>query len=273
MRFFQRCFNRADVKMEYSAGYNPHQKMSFAQPLGVGIISKGEYLDAEIADGQDLDEICKNLNEVCGDGFEVINVRAVEEGAKKAMAALQFASYNVDVRGLVPVDDCDAVRGLVSGDDCDDVRGLVSGVDSDAVRGLVSVDDRDAQGAASDADAYTSLQEKEDLDPETFNSFDKTVSRAINDLLLEEHIPVIKTTKSGQKEVDIRPQIIQLSFMDGAVHMVVTAGSDNNLKPDTLLSAIFSKTNIEYHREKIKITREELFADGFVPLDQFQCHP
>ena len=102
MRFFQRCFNRAEVKMEYSAGYNPHQKMSFAQPLGVGIISRGEYLDAEIADGQDLNEICQRLNGVCGDGFEVINVKAVEEGAKKAMAALQFASYEVDVRRLVP---------------------------------------------------------------------------------------------------------------------------------------------------------------------------
>ena len=64
MRFFQRTLNRAGVKMEYSGGFNPHQKMSFAQPLGVGILSEGEYLDAEIAPGQDLNQILENLNRV-----------------------------------------------------------------------------------------------------------------------------------------------------------------------------------------------------------------
>ncbi len=222
MRFFQRCFNRAEVKMEYSEGYNPHQKMSFAQPLGVGIISRGEYLDAEIADGQDLDAICRRLNEVCGDGFEVLNVKAVEEGAKKAMAALQFASYEVDVKPL----------------------------------------------ACEEADLG---QEAEDNSAEDFAEFDSIVNHAISELLSEDQIMVSKTTKSGTREVDIRPQIIELSEKDGIVKMKVTAGSDNNLKPDTLLSSIFAKTNIEYHKEKITITREELFADGFVPLDQFQC--
>ena len=231
MRFFQRCFNRAEVKMEYSAGYNPHQKMSFAQPLGVGIISRGEYLDAEIADGQDLNEICRRLNGVCGDGFEVINVKAVEEGAKKAMAALQFASYEVDVRRLVP----------------------------------------ETEASNSSKSAYELLSETEELEPGSFNSFDKEISRAINDLFLEEHIYVSKTTKSGTREVDIRPQIIQLTYQEGIVYMMVTAGSDNNLKPDTLLTSLFAKTNIEYQKELITITREELYAEGFVPLDQFQC--
>ena len=222
MRFFQRCFNRAEVKMEYSEGYNPHQKMSFAQPLGVGIISRGEYLDAEIASGQDLEDICRRLNDVCGDGFEVLNVKAVEEGAKKAMAALQFASYEVDVRRLA----------------------------------AVAAD----LGQTDEENSAVNLEE-----------FDSVVNRAISELLSEDHIMVSKTTKSGTREVDIRPQIVELSEKDGNVKMKVTAGSDNNLKPDTLLASIFAKTDIEYQKEKITITREELFADGFVPLDQFQC--
>ena len=222
MRFFQRCFNRAEVKMEYSEGYNPHQKMSFAQPLGVGIISRGEYLDAEIASGQDLEDICRRLNDVCGDGFEVLNVKTVEEGAKKAMAALQFASYEVDVRRLAAV--------------------------------AADLGQTDVENSA------VNLEE-----------FDSVVNRAISELLSEDHIMVSKTTKSGTREVDIRPQIVELSEKDGNVKMKVTAGSDNNLKPDTLLASIFAKTDIEYQKEKITITREELFADGFVPLDQFQC--
>lgn len=222
MRFFQRCFNRAEVKMEYSEGYNPHQKMSFAQPLGVGIISRGEYLDAEIASGQNLEDICRRLNDVCGDGFEVLNVKAVKEGAKKAMAALQFASYEVDVRRLAAL--------------------------------LADLGQTDVENSAVNLDA-----------------FDTVVNHAISDLLSADQILVSKTTKSGTREVDIRPQIIELSEKDGIVKMKVTAGSDNNLKPDTLLASIFAKTNIEYQKEKITITREELYADGFVPLDQFQC--
>ncbi len=201
MRFFQRSFNRADVKMEYSIGYNPHQKMSFAQPLGVGIISCGEYLDAEIAAGQDLEEIRRRLNEVCGDGFEVLSVKALPDDAKKAMAALRYARYRVDVRGL----------------------------------------------------------EAGDL-----------LTRAINDLLAEKEILVTKTTKSGSREVDIRPQIVKLTCEDGVLSMTLTAASDNNLKPDTLTREIIQKTGIEYQREKVTIKREELYAEDFVPLEQFQ---
>ncbi len=222
MRFFQRCFNRAEVRMEYSAGYNPHQKMSFAQPLGVGIVSEGEYLDAEIADGQDLDAICKRLNNVCGEGFEVVSVRAVKEGAQKAMAALRFASYRVDIRELL-----------------------------------------------SDESADEKIVD-EDGNPETLLPFEKEISRAINDLLIEETIPVLKRTKSGEHEVDIRPQIIHVHYEGGEIFMTVTAGSNNNLKPDTLTEQIFSKTTIEYHRESIKIKREELYAEKFVPLEDYQ---
>lgn len=95
MRYFQRLFNRADVLMEYSEGFNPHQKLSFAQPLGVGILSCGEYLDADIKDGQNLDLIFENLNKHCGSGFDIISVKQVKDDAIKAMAALRYAKYHV----------------------------------------------------------------------------------------------------------------------------------------------------------------------------------
>ena len=95
MRFFQRCFNRAGVKMIYSEGFNPHQKMSFAMPLGLGIESRGEYLDCEIADGQDLEDVKERMNRVSGDGFHIISVRELKENATKVMAAVRFASYQI----------------------------------------------------------------------------------------------------------------------------------------------------------------------------------
>ena len=47
MRYFQKAFRRADVDIAYSKGFSPHQILSFASPLGIGLTSEGEYLDAE----------------------------------------------------------------------------------------------------------------------------------------------------------------------------------------------------------------------------------
>ena len=47
MRYFQKVMRRADVDIRYSEGFSPHQIMSFAAPLGVGLESRGEYVDIE----------------------------------------------------------------------------------------------------------------------------------------------------------------------------------------------------------------------------------
>ena len=41
MRFFQKAVKRANLPIRYSEGFNPHQIMSFAAPLGVGLTSTG----------------------------------------------------------------------------------------------------------------------------------------------------------------------------------------------------------------------------------------
>ena len=37
LRYFQKLMRRAGIDITYSEGFNPHQKMSFAAPLGVGV--------------------------------------------------------------------------------------------------------------------------------------------------------------------------------------------------------------------------------------------
>ena len=54
MRFFQKAIRRAKLDVAYSQGYSPHQLMSFASPLGVGITSDGEYLDVEFSSLPDM---------------------------------------------------------------------------------------------------------------------------------------------------------------------------------------------------------------------------
>ena len=45
MRYFQKAIRRAEIPIVFTEGFSPHMVMSFANPLGVGLTSDGEYLD------------------------------------------------------------------------------------------------------------------------------------------------------------------------------------------------------------------------------------
>ena len=63
MRYFQKAMRRADVDSAYSAGYSPHQIMTFASPLGLGATSVGEYMDIEVNSTKSSKEMVKELQE------------------------------------------------------------------------------------------------------------------------------------------------------------------------------------------------------------------
>ena len=48
MRYFQKAIRRAEIPIAFTSGYSPHMIMSFANPLGVGLTSDGEYFDIEL---------------------------------------------------------------------------------------------------------------------------------------------------------------------------------------------------------------------------------
>lgn len=95
MRYFQKAMRRADIDIAYSEGFSPHQIMSFAAPLGVGITSDGEYLDIEVHSTRSTEESMEALNAVMVDGMEIVEYVALREGAKKAMTAVAAADYIV----------------------------------------------------------------------------------------------------------------------------------------------------------------------------------
>jgi radical SAM-linked protein len=95
MRYFQKAMRRANIDIAYSEGFSPHQIMSFAAPLGVGITSDGEYLDIEVHSTRSSEESIQALNAVMVDGIEIVEYVALREGAKKAMTAVAGADYFV----------------------------------------------------------------------------------------------------------------------------------------------------------------------------------
>lgn len=98
MRFFQKAIRRAGIDVVYSGGYSPHQIMSFAAPLGVGMCSRGEYMDVEIASHQGGDDMRRRLQDACPYGIDILGVKALPEKAGNAMASVAAASYAVEFK-------------------------------------------------------------------------------------------------------------------------------------------------------------------------------
>ena len=93
LRFFQKAMRRADVDIRYSEGFSPHQIMSFAAPLGVGITSDGEYFDIEVHSTKSSAEMLADINAILVEGVEVTGYVALPDDAKTAMSIVAAADY------------------------------------------------------------------------------------------------------------------------------------------------------------------------------------
>lgn len=98
MRFFQKAIRRAEIDVAYSQGFSPHQIMSFAAPLSVGLCSNGEYMDVEVHSIVSCEDVKRRLNEASVPGIEVLSVKVLPENAENAMASVAAASYTVRFR-------------------------------------------------------------------------------------------------------------------------------------------------------------------------------
>lgn len=98
MRYFQKAMRRADIDICYSEGFSPHQIMSFAAPLGVGITSDGEYLDIEVHSTCSSEESIAALNATMVEGLEIIGYVKLPDDAKTAMSIVAAASYELSFK-------------------------------------------------------------------------------------------------------------------------------------------------------------------------------
>ncbi len=97
-RYFQRVIRRAGIDVAYSLGFSPHQIMSFAQPLSVGVESRGEYFDLEVKSYTSAKDMIRLMNENAAEGGEVTGMSLLPERHEKAMSLVSFAAYTVRFR-------------------------------------------------------------------------------------------------------------------------------------------------------------------------------
>lgn len=98
MRYFQKAFRRAELDVEYSQGFNPHQLMSFAAPLGVGLTSDGEYLDLQLKTSDEPKAMIDKINKAMAEGIQVVDFKVLSDESKNAMSMVSAADYMVSVK-------------------------------------------------------------------------------------------------------------------------------------------------------------------------------
>lgn len=98
------------------------------------------------------------------------------------------------------------------------------------------------------------------------DSFTTTkLAESIDGFLKQEEIKVMKKTKKGIKETDIKPDIIRLWMADAAkpsIRMVVFSGSVRNLKPESVAEGLCIFMGKEYNRYKMAFKRIDMFMES-----------
>ena len=107
MRYFQKANRRAGIDICYSGGFNPHQVLSFAAPLGLGLTSEGEYADLEVHSTLSSKDTIAALNAVMTEGMEVTGWVKVPKECKPAMAQTAASDYLVYFREGYEPEDCE----------------------------------------------------------------------------------------------------------------------------------------------------------------------
>ncbi|WP_026891349.1 TIGR03936 family radical SAM-associated protein [Lacrimispora aerotolerans] len=195
MRYFQKAIRRAEIDIKYSEGFSPHQVMSFAAPLGVGLTSNGEYMDIEVNSMTDTKTMMDQLNAVMVEGISVTDCHVLDERAKNAMSLVAAADYTLTFR-----------------------------------------------------------EGKEPADLESF-------FQGLSEFMKQSEILITKKTKKGEKEVDIKTGIYELSVDGERIFMKVSSGSADNLKPELVMEAYYQFLGLTLPEFAFHIQREEVYGN------------
>ncbi|HHU17417.1 MAG TPA: DUF2344 domain-containing protein [Clostridiales bacterium] len=118
MRLFKRAFKRAGIKLQYSLGFNPHPKISFAQPLSLGYTSSSEYMEFETQLAYSTDLIIENLNSLMPEGLGILSCEKLPDNVKSLAARTKAADYEITipVNSGIEKDVCNLLREYMSQD-------------------------------------------------------------------------------------------------------------------------------------------------------------
>jgi radical SAM family uncharacterized protein/radical SAM-linked protein len=104
LNMFSRAVSRAGVPVRYSQGFHPHPRFSFATALSVGVESYCEYMDLDVYENGDADQIADSLNCVLPSGVRIVASQEIPLNSPSLSVIIDAVRYRVALRELSPSD-------------------------------------------------------------------------------------------------------------------------------------------------------------------------
>lgn len=95
VRMFKRAFQRSGIRLVFSQGFNPHPKMTLAQPLSLGYTSVCEWMEFETIDDFTIEEIQDKLGKVLPPGIQILETNFMEQDEKSLASRCSAAEYTI----------------------------------------------------------------------------------------------------------------------------------------------------------------------------------
>lgn len=95
LRCIERALRRGQIPVAYTVGFHPRIRISFGPALALGHSSQCEWMDVDMADDVDVDDVSRRLSAALPVGCEIRAARLLESGARALQAAVQRACYRV----------------------------------------------------------------------------------------------------------------------------------------------------------------------------------
>jgi len=95
VRMFKRAFQRSGIRLVFSAGFNPHPKMTLAQPLSLGYTSVGEWIEFETVNDLTPDEVKDSLTKVLPPGIKILEISTMQQDEKSLAGRCHAAEYTI----------------------------------------------------------------------------------------------------------------------------------------------------------------------------------
>jgi radical SAM-linked protein len=255
MRYFQKLFRRAGIDNEYSKGFSPHQIMSFAAPLGVGLTSDGEYLDVQLLSADAPEVMIDRMNAAATEGFRIIGYHPLKEAEQNtknvtAMALVNSADYLVSLKD-----------GYEIGDGITSVEHF-----NKAFTEFLSSEEIIIGKKTKKSEKEVDIKPMITLAAYTYKEYEtKRIAT------LEEYLRTEESLRERKPHESVADE-----YENGIkVYLQLDTGSASNLKPELVLEAFCEYLGVEYNKFAWQSHRIEVYTrnpetGGLAALDQVE---
>ena len=160
-RALERALRRAGVPMAYSAGFNPHPRISYANAAPTGAASEAEYLEIALDRRCDVEQIRAALDHALPPGLDI--TEAVEAGPGALADRLQASIWRIELPDVEALDDArggvrDVVHRFLAAEQVEVQRMTKAGLRTFDARGAIVRIEVDGTAASSTGPACAILQ-------------------------------------------------------------------------------------------------------------------